>query len=39
LVVGYVGQFVDQGTNNYANTWFEIGFDTNNPGNGLPAAD
>jgi hypothetical protein len=29
---------VDNGTNNTANTWFEIGFDTNNPGNGLPAA-
>lgn len=29
---------VDQGTNNGANTWFEIGYDTANPGNGLPAA-
>jgi hypothetical protein len=29
---------VDNGTNNTANTWFEIGFDTANPGNGLPAA-
>ena len=29
---------VDQGTNNWQNTWFEIGFDTANPGNGLPAA-
>ncbi len=29
---------VDNGTNNTANTWFEIGFDTNNPANGLPAA-
>ncbi len=29
---------VDNGTNNRANTWFEIGFDTNNPANGLPAA-
>ena len=29
---------VDNGTNNTANTWFEIGFDTANPGNGLPVA-
>ncbi|MDR3377199.1 MAG: immunoglobulin domain-containing protein [Verrucomicrobiae bacterium] len=29
---------VDNGTNNTANTWFEIGFDTNHPANGLPAA-
>jgi hypothetical protein len=29
---------VDNGTNNTANTWFETGFDTANPGNGLPAA-
>ncbi|MFO1513151.1 MAG: hypothetical protein U1F83_09605 [Verrucomicrobiota bacterium] len=29
---------VDNGTNNTANTWFEIGYDTGNPGNGLPAA-
>ena len=29
---------VDNGTNNTANTWFEIGFDTANPGNGVPAA-
>lgn len=29
---------VDQGTNNGANTWFEVGYDTVNPGNGLPAA-
>jgi len=28
---------VDQGTNNYANTWMEAGFDLANPGNGLPA--
>lgn len=28
---------VDQGTNNGANTWMEIGFDLNNPLNGLPA--
>jgi hypothetical protein len=29
---------VDNGTNNWQNTWFEVGFDTNNPANGLPAA-
>jgi hypothetical protein len=29
---------VDQGTNNGANTWFEVGYDVANPGNGLPAA-
>jgi hypothetical protein len=29
---------VDQGTNNGANTWFEVGYDTVNPGNGVPAA-
>jgi hypothetical protein len=29
---------VDNGSNNTANTWFEIGYDTANPGNGLPAA-
>lgn len=28
---------VDQGTNNGANTWMEVGFDPANPGNGLPA--
>jgi hypothetical protein len=28
---------VDNGTNNTANTWFEIGYDLANPGNGLPA--
>jgi hypothetical protein len=27
---------VDNGTNNTANTWFEMGYDTNNPANGLP---
>ncbi|MGC9944051.1 MAG: hypothetical protein ABSE48_19665, partial [Verrucomicrobiota bacterium] len=27
---------IDNGTNNYANTLFEEGFDTANPGNGLP---
>jgi hypothetical protein len=30
---------VDNGTNNTANTWFEQGFDTANPGNGLPPAN
>jgi hypothetical protein len=30
---------VDQGTNNGANTWFEQGYDTGNPGNGLPPAN
>lgn len=30
---------VDQGTNNGANTWFEQGYDTANPGNGLPLAN
>ena len=30
---------VDQGTNNGANTWFEQGYDTANPGNGLPPAN
>src|SRR2546423_9660937 len=30
---------VDNGTNNTANTWFEVGYDTANPGNGLPAAN
>jgi hypothetical protein len=30
---------VDQGTNNGANTWFEQGYDVNNPGNGLPPAN
>lgn len=30
---------VDNGSNNTANTWFEIGYDTGTPGNGLPAAD
>ncbi len=29
---------VDNGTNNWQNTWFEIGFDKANPANGLPAA-
>lgn len=29
---------LDAGTNNHGATWFETGFDTNNPGNGLPAA-
>lgn len=29
---------VDAGSNNTANTWFEIGYDTLNLGNGLPAA-
>jgi hypothetical protein len=29
---------VDNGTNNTANTWFELGYDTANPLNGLPAA-
>ena len=29
---------VDNGSNNTANTWFEIGYDLGNPGNGLPAA-
>src|ERR1043166_6309417 len=29
---------VDQGTNNGANTWFEVGYDTTHPANGLPAA-
>jgi hypothetical protein len=29
---------VDNGSNNTANTWFEIGYDLLNPGNGLPAA-
>jgi hypothetical protein len=29
---------VDNGSNNTANTWFEIGYDTGNPANGLPAA-
>ncbi|HEY5914088.1 MAG TPA: hypothetical protein VJA21_26165, partial [Verrucomicrobiae bacterium] len=28
---------VDQGTNNGANTWMEIGYDPANPANGLPA--
>src|SRR5262245_41999131 len=28
---------VDQGTNNGANTWMELGFDPANPANGLPA--
>ena len=30
---------VDNGTNNTANTWFEQGYDTGNPGNGLPPAN
>ena len=30
---------VDNGTNNTANTWFEQGYDTANPGNGLPPAN
>lgn len=30
---------VDQGTNNGANTWFEQGYDTANPANGLPPAN
>ena len=30
---------VDQGTNNGANTWFEQGYDTANPANGLPLAN
>jgi hypothetical protein len=30
---------VDQGTNNQANTWFEQGYDTANPLNGLPLAN
>ncbi len=27
---------IDNGTNNTANTLFEVGYDTNNPGNGVP---
>jgi hypothetical protein len=30
---------VDAGTNNTANTWFEVGYDTANPANGLPLAN
>ncbi|MDB6109856.1 MAG: Immunoglobulin I-set domain protein [Pedosphaera sp.] len=30
---------VDNGTNNTAATWFEAGYDVNNPANGLPAAN
>ena len=30
---------VDNGTNNTANTWFEQGYDTANPSNGLPPAN
>lgn len=30
---------VDNGTNNTANTWFEVGYDTGNPANGLPLAN
>ena len=29
---------IDEGTNNYNATWFEQGFDTNHPANGLPTA-